>query len=80
MIIATDKMRQIINHIRIFARQEQMVFSEHSINTVVHSSLLLMQEQLRMHNITLTLKLDPTIPNIRCAPNRLEQVLINLLK
>lgn len=79
MIIATDKMRQIINHIRIFARQEQMVFSEHSINTVVHSSLLLMQEQLRMHNITLTLKLDPTVPNIRCAPNRLEQVLINLL-
>jgi C4-dicarboxylate-specific signal transduction histidine kinase len=79
MMIATDKMRRIINHIRIFARQEQMAFTEHSINTVVQSSLLLMQEQLRMHNIGLTLMLDPTVPSIQCAPNRLEQVLINLL-
>lgn len=79
MMIATDKMRRIINHIRIFARQEQMEFSEHAINTVIQSSLLLMQEQLRMHSIRLTLNLDPTNPIIRCAPNRLEQVLINLL-
>ena len=79
MMIATDKMRRIINHIRIFARQEQMEFTESSINTVIQSSLLLMQEQLRMHNIELTLMLDLTLPCIRCAPNRLEQVLINLL-
>ncbi len=79
MLTATDKMRKIINHIRIFARQEQMKFVEHPINEIIHSGLLLIQEQLRQRSIDVELTLDATDDlTLRCAPNRLEQVILNL--
>ncbi len=79
MLVATEKMRKIINHIRIFARQEQMQFVEHPINDIIHSGLLLIHEQLRQRNIDVELILDETDQiTLRCAPNRLEQVILNL--
>lgn len=79
MSIATEKMRSIINHIRIFARQEQMQFHPYPINRIVDSSLLLIQQQFRRQNIDVKLNLSIENPLVMCAPNRLEQVLINLM-
>ena len=79
MSIATEKMRSIINHIRIFARQEQMQFHPYPINSIIDSSLLLIQEQFRRQNIDVKLNLSIENPLVMCAPNRLEQVLINLM-
>ena len=79
MLIATEKMRSIINHIRIFARQEQMHFHPCFINDIIDSSLLLIRQQFTRQNIIIKLKLSQKNPLVMCAPNRLEQVIINLL-
>ena len=79
MLIATEKMRSIINHIRIFARQEQMHFHPCFINDIIDSSLLLIRQQFIRQNILIELELSQKNPLVMCAPNRLEQVLINLL-
>ena len=78
MLIATEKMRDIINHIRIFARQEQMQFIAYSINEIIISGLLLIEQQLKQHDIQVKLNLIENSPVVLCAPNRLEQVIINL--
>ena len=79
MLIATEKMRSIINHIRIFARQEQMHFQPCFINDIIDSSLLLIRQQFTRQNILIELELSQHNPQVMCAPNRLEQVIINLL-
>ena len=78
IFFASERMREIINHIRIFARQEKMTLHQTSINTIIQSALLLMKENLRLSNIDLSLSLDSDF-QIECAPHRIEQVLINLL-
>ncbi len=78
MLLATDKMRKIINHIRIFARQEEMQFAWHPINEIIQSGLLLIHEQLRMRNIVVDLRLSEDNPSLFCAHNRLEQIILNL--
>jgi len=79
MLIATEKMRKIINHIRIFARQEQMRFVEHPLNDIIESGLLLIHEQLRIRNIRVETDMTSTESlMLYCAPNRLEQVILNL--
>ena len=79
MLIATEKMRKIINHIRIFARQDQMNFVEHPLNDIIESGLLLIQEQLRIRNIRVETDMTSTDTlMVYCAPNRLEQVMLNL--
>jgi histidine kinase len=78
MLIATEKMRDIINHIRIFARQEQMQFIPYSLNEIIISGLLLIEQQLKQHDIQVKLNLIENSPVVLCAPNRLEQVIINL--
>ena len=79
MLIATEKMRSIINHIRIFARQEQMQFHPCPINNIIDSSLLLIQQQFIRQNIEVILNLSPNNPLVMCASNRIEQVIINLM-
>jgi histidine kinase len=79
MLIATEKMRKIINHIRIFARQEQMKFVKHPLNDIIESGLLLIHEQLRIKNIRVETDMTSTESlMLYCAPNRLEQVILNL--
>ena len=79
MLMATEKMRKIVNHIRIFARQEQMKFVEHPLNTIIESGLMLIQEQLRIRNIRVETDMTATETlMLYCAPNRLEQVILNL--
>ena len=79
MLMATEKMRSIINHIRIFARQEEMHFSSHPVNDIIHSGLLLIQQQLIKQGIHLELRLTKEDTSVMCAHSRLEQVIINLL-
>ena len=79
MLMATEKMRNIINHIRIFARQEEMQFSAYPVNQIIHSALLLTQQQLTKQGIHLELHLTAEDTSVMCAHSRLEQVIINLL-
>jgi len=75
-----DRIRQIINHVRVFSRdQKNLVDDIVNINDVIRDSISLISRQYHNHNIEISLKLSEenclTIGN----KYRMEQVFLNLL-
>jgi C4-dicarboxylate-specific signal transduction histidine kinase len=73
------KATEIISHLRAFGRAAPVAREPISINQVIARSLSLMQEQLRLRQITVALDLGPEGPTVAGSSIQLEQVFINLL-
>lgn len=76
---SVKRMSLIIQHIRIFARQESLTFKLVEINETIASAMGLLGEQLRLHEIEVVQNIDPNLPRIKGEPYQLEQVWINLV-
>jgi len=74
-----QRMTKIIQHIRIFSRQDTLKFMAVDINQTINSALGLLGEQLRLHAIDVELDLQEDLPKISGEPYQLEQVWINLI-
>jgi len=75
-----DRIRQIINHVRIFSRdQDSEMLETVDLNEVIYDALSMVSKQYNNHNIKIKLKLSDnkcfTIGN----KYRIEQVILNLL-
>ncbi|MBF0492528.1 MAG: hybrid sensor histidine kinase/response regulator, partial [Deltaproteobacteria bacterium] len=70
---------KIIRHVRAFARQEALKFTEVDVNETVSSALMLLAEQLKLRGIEVTQSLASTLPKIQGEPYQLEQVWINMI-
>lgn len=75
-----DRIRQIINHVRIFSRdQDSEMLETVDLNEVIYDALSMVSKQYNNHNIKIILKLSDkkfyTIGN----KYRIEQVILNLL-
>ncbi len=80
IVLATDKMRKIIDHMRNFSRQSKPEdWKQISINDVIHSSLVLLESQLKSHGINLNLNLETNIPLIWGDAVQLESVVQNFI-
>ncbi len=75
----TRRMMNIINHLRAFSRQSQGEFSPLNVNRLIEESFLMIEEQLRLHNIEVQKNLPPNPPKVLGDMNQLEQVVLNLL-
>ena len=76
---SVHRMTKIIQHIRVFARQDTLKFVEVDVNKTINSAISLLGEQLRLHSIPVETKLSGALPKILGEPNQLEQVWINLI-
>jgi signal transduction histidine kinase len=65
--------------VRFFARKSDFKMKELDINQPIEDSLILLGEQLRVHNIRLDKSLSPNLPKIEADPNQLQQVFLNLI-
>ncbi len=74
-----SKATQIISHLRTFGRAAPLSREPISLTRVIERALSLVQEQLRLHEIEVTLDLGPEEPVVVGNPIQLEQVFINLL-
>lgn len=70
---------EIINHMRDFARQSEVVKNKLDINDPIRDVFKILGQQLRVHQIEPALELDDTLPQVMADHNRLEQVFINLV-
>jgi len=77
--ISVQRMSKIINHIRTFARQDNLPVSVVEVNNTITSAMSLMGEQLRLHEVTVELDFCDLLPNIEGEPFQLEQVWINII-
>jgi len=69
---------KIISHMRIFARQPE------EIETVKPEQLLsnaftLIEEQFRVHNISVSYEIEKNLPLVEVEPNQIEQAFVNIL-
>ena len=75
-----DRIRQIINHVRVFSRdQEAYVKEVMDLNKVIHNALSMVNNQYHNHNV----KIDLDLYKDKCLTKgnkyRVEQVILNLL-
>ncbi|MBV6341202.1 PAS domain S-box protein [Candidatus Magnetobacterium casense] len=75
-----NRIVDIIQHLRTFGRRDDIEMESISIEMVLHNSLLLMGERIRLRNISLTKNVEPNLPSVVGSANQLEQVFINLLQ
>jgi C4-dicarboxylate-specific signal transduction histidine kinase len=73
------KANEIISHLRTFGRAAPASHEPVYLRQVIERALSLMQEQLRLREIEVTVDLGPEEPVVVGSPIQLEQVFINLL-
>jgi C4-dicarboxylate-specific signal transduction histidine kinase len=73
------KATEIISHLRTFGRAAPASREPVALGQVIERALFLMQEQLRLRDITVTVDLGPEEPVVVGNAIQLEQVFINLL-
>jgi C4-dicarboxylate-specific signal transduction histidine kinase len=74
-----NKAAQIISHLRTFGRAAPVSREPVWVNGVIESAISLMQEQLRLREITVQLELSSSNPRVVGNAIQLEQVMLNLL-
>ena len=75
----TSRMMKIIKHLRTFCRAGGYEMSEVNVNQVVQDCFILIESQLKAHNIGITLDLCPETMIVTGDANELEQVFLNLI-
>jgi C4-dicarboxylate-specific signal transduction histidine kinase len=75
----TQRMSQIIMHLRTFARKPRADSEPMNLNEVARNALILLREQLHQRGVELIEEYAPNLPPVLGEPNALEQVVINLL-
>jgi PAS domain S-box-containing protein len=79
IVANVERATGVIKHVRDFARQSEPVRSKVCINDPIEDVFKVLGHQLKVHEIDVTLDLDPDLPQILAEHNRLEQVFINLV-
>ncbi len=78
IVEASNKMEQVIKHLRIFARSESLAFKPVDVNNLINDVLPMVKELLVSGSIEIVLDLKP-VPEVMGSANRLEQVVINIV-
>ncbi|WP_084184783.1 PAS domain S-box protein [Desulfonatronum thiodismutans] len=74
-----DRAGKIISHMREFGRKSELKTMPVQINDVIRRGFEFFSQQLNVRNISVEWRLQEDLPLIIAEPNRLEQVIINLL-
>ncbi len=75
-----ERIDQIIQHVRIFSRDQQITFTEKvNVVEVIENALSMVRMQMTDHQIKLDIRLPDEPVYISGNPYRLEQVILNLL-
>jgi two-component system NtrC family sensor kinase len=79
IVAQADRMDAIIKNVRFFARKSDFNMVELDINQIIRDSLMLLSQQLKVHNIRLIQEFGADIPRIQGDPNQLQQAFLNII-
>lgn len=74
-----DRISRIIDHMRVFSRQDEQPFAPFDLRQSVEGCLNLLGEQLRLHAIEVAIDAREGLPRAYGEPSQIEQVLLNLI-
>ncbi|MBF0574206.1 MAG: response regulator [Desulfamplus sp.] len=73
----TGRIQRILNGLKSYARQDSPEFIKYDIHRIIDDALLLCNNSLK-YNITITKNFMKNIPSVRCDPQQIEQVFVNI--
>ena len=77
---STDRIRNIVNDLKDFAREQpDEIWQDVDLNQVTQTAVRLVDKSIRAATDHFTLHLDQRTPHITGNPQRIEQVIINLI-
>jgi PAS domain S-box-containing protein len=80
IIHEVDNMADLIDHMRDFTRRDNsLLLKEVNVNDIIHDTLKFIRQQLKNHNIRLSLELSDDLLRVKGNPLKIEQVILNLL-
>lgn len=74
-----DRLNRIVSEFLKFARPPRPRVEEVSLNQLLESTLLLLQQERDRARVSLTTALAPDLPVLRLDPDQIRQVLLNIL-
>jgi PAS domain S-box-containing protein len=74
------KITNIISHLRTFGRSDVTSFNPVKLSTVLDDTLILMNERLRIKNITIDIQLAEYLPFLYGNQVKFEQIFVNLIQ
>ncbi|MEA3420335.1 MAG: ATP-binding protein [Acidobacteriota bacterium] len=69
---------KIISHMRIFARQPEKVETVNP-EQLLSDAFTLIEEQFRMHNISVSYEIEKNLPSVEVESNQIQQAFVNIL-
>ena len=79
MIRATSRMGKIIDNIRVFGREQELLLRPTPARQPLEDALELLSEQLSLHGIRVEKNIEPDLPQVMADPAQLQQTFLNLL-
>jgi two-component system NtrC family sensor kinase len=79
IIEQAERCSKIIKSLLGFSRKTSAEKAFVNINTLMESTISMLRNQAKFHNIKFSMQFDDAIPQISTDPNQLQQVFINLL-
>jgi len=74
-----DRVTQIVKDLLAFARQTKPKIENADVNSILEKSLFLLENKIKLQNITLNVSLDPTLPLVPCDFSQIQQTLMNII-
>ncbi|MBF0228133.1 MAG: response regulator [Desulfamplus sp.] len=71
------RIQRILKGLKSYARQDSPEFIQYDIHRIIDDALLLCNNSLK-YNITITKNFMKDIPSVKCDPQQIEQVLVNI--
>jgi two-component system sporulation sensor kinase A len=80
MMAEVDRINYIVNEFMSIAKPHPLTFVDSDLKPLIENVIDFMQPQALLFNVQMRLDLDSDHFVIQCAPNRIKQVLMNVLK
>lgn len=74
-----QRISKIVRDLVDFSRPAGVEKSPAQINEIIRSAVGLMQHDARCRDVEFELELDPRFPRVKCVPDQMHQVIVNLL-
>ncbi len=79
IISASLHAREIVKKLLIFSRQIPSLKKKIDLNTIIRDSIYFLESRCKKEGISLSLNLDPDLPDLIADPSQLNQIIVNLV-
>jgi PAS domain S-box-containing protein len=80
MLSELERIEFIISEFLVLAKPQVVTFHEHDLITLMKQTITIVETQANINNVQIQAQFESNLPLIRCEPNQLKQVFINILK